>query len=349
MERWLRGWGFYVGFGLLIGGLYLRALSVKPSTQLRVVQAPPQESVLEWWPKDLGPSAFARAAARAPAAAAALSMLTLLMAGAGIGGVVLTLRALVTGRIREIWRFTAPGGAGPPAWTFGELTRIIFLTVMVALLLPFLRPAFFPPAPDGRIDAHLWITVSMCALDAFLIVAILAFASGKAATLWRAFGVSRGELIPRIAAALRAYLTVFPWLFLLLFLVVEGARAVGLKPPVEPIQQLIFGERRPLVLALTVVLGCVIGPLAEELFFRGVVYTAIRRRLPRAAAIMASGAAFSILHTNPLGFLPITALGCLLAYLYERTGSLISPLVVHVAHNTLLLSLALLVKRLMTD
>ena len=35
------------------------------------------------------------------------------------------------------------------------------------------------------------------------------------------------------------------------------------------------------------------------------------------------------------------ALGCLLAYLYERTGTIVSPLAVHVLHNTFLMSLAM--------
>ena len=345
MQRLLRGWLLYAIFGVLIGLLYVRAVPVKfGAATVGVVEAPSQKHALEWWPSNLDAAAFKQAAARSPAMACALSLLTVIMAGLGVGGLAVTLRALGNGRIRDVWRFPS---ARLPAWTFEELGRITLLTVMIAMLLPFARLSFLFDELDGQPDTHLWLTLSMCVLDVFVIVAILAFALGKDASLRQTFGVSRGELAARLSIAFRAYLAAFPWLFLLLFLLVEGARAFGLKPPIEPIQQLIFQEHRPIILALTVILACVIGPLAEELFSRGVVYAAIRRRTSRVAAILASGAAFSALHANPVGFLPIMALGCLLAYRYERTGSLVSSVAVHIMHNTLLLSLALAFRLLM--
>lgn len=135
-------------------------------------------------------------------------------------------------------------------------------------------------------------------------------------------------------------------MFALLIGTVELVRRFGLQPPIEPIQELVFNEDRPSVLALTVALACVVGPVTEELFFRGVLYAAIRQRTSRLVSMLASGAIFSLIHTNPIGFLPIMLLGCLLAYVYERTGSLIGPLAVHMFHNTLLMSLALVFRRL---
>jgi membrane protease YdiL (CAAX protease family) len=139
----------------------------------------------------------------------------------------------------------------------------------------------------------------------------------------------------------------FPWLFIALWLTVEAARALGVEPPVEPIQELVFQEDRTAVLALTALLACLVGPVAEECFFRGVVFAALRRRVSRAAAMGVSAGAFALLHGNPIGFPSIWLLGCLLAYLYERTGSLAAPLAVHVLHNTLLMSTALMVRRVM--
>ena len=103
----------------------------------------------------------------------------------------------------------------------------------------------------------------------------------------------------------------------------------------------------PLVIGLLVVLSCVIAPVAEELFFRGVLFAAVRQRLSRGWAILASGAAFALIHTNPVGFLPIMLIGSLLAYLYERTGSLAAPIAVHILHNTFLMSIGLVVRWLM--
>jgi len=58
-------------------------------------------------------------------------------------------------------------------------------------------------------------------------------------------------------------------------------------------------------------------------------------------AMLLSGALFSLVHTNVIGFVPILVLGCFLADLYERTGSLGAPIAIHMLHNTFLLGIAL--------
>jgi len=133
----------------------------------------------------------------------------------------------------------------------------------------------------------------------------------------------------------------------LLWGIVSTSQRLGIEPPIEPIHELLFMDQPRLVLGLTVVLSCLIGPVAEEFFFRGVLFTAVRRHTSRTVAMLASGAAFAMAHTNVLGFLPIVLLGCLLADLYERTGSLVAPIAVHVVHNSLLVGLALTLKALL--
>ena len=220
---------------------------------------------------------------------------------------------------------------------------------MVACLMPFVRVALLYYQPNWQLDAHLWVAVSMVLLDTCLILTVLVFAAekGRGRSPWRALGLSSRRATPAIGLGVRGYLSVFPWLFLLLFLIAEAARAFGWEPPIEPIHELVFEEQRPMVLLLTSVLACAVGPIAEEFFFRGVVYTALRQRLSRLVAILSSGAIFALIHANPVGFLPIMVLGCLLAYLYERTGSLASPLAIHIVHNTFLMALAMAFRRLM--
>nr|HPN66915.1 CPBP family intramembrane metalloprotease [Candidatus Omnitrophota bacterium] len=58
------------------------------------------------------------------------------------------------------------------------------------------------------------------------------------------------------------------------------------------------------------------------------------RRIGARNAIIAVSLVFSLLHLNIVSFFPILALGVLLAYLYERTGSIIPCIAVHVVHNT---------------
>jgi membrane protease YdiL (CAAX protease family) len=87
--------------------------------------------------------------------------------------------------------------------------------------------------------------------------------------------------------------------------------------------------------------------VAEEILFRGVVYPSLRRHIPMLAAMIASGSLFALIHGNWLGVLPITLLGVLLAYLYERTGSLLAPIAVHIFHNIFLISKVMLMNALL--
>jgi membrane protease YdiL (CAAX protease family) len=344
IQRLLRGRLLYWGLGLLIVFLYARMMPVKVVESHAVADAPQTDEAAEWWPNRLDGAALQQIAVREPRIAITVLVLSVCIVGMGLSGFALALWGVWTGRIRSVWRFTS---RRLPRWSFGELGRITALILMITSLLPFVRLAILSLQVGGGDDPHLWVTVSMLFLDAFAILAILTFAVGKGRSVWKTFGFSTRHLWPSIVAGFRGYLAVFPWLFILLFLVVELARHFGLKPPMEPIQELVFEEHRPGILALTVLLACVIGPVAEELFFRGVVYPAIRQRTSRMVAMLMSGAAFSLIHANLLGFLPIMALGCLLANLYERTGSLAGPLAIHVLHNTLLMSLALVFRQLM--
>jgi membrane protease YdiL (CAAX protease family) len=77
----------------------------------------------------------------------------------------------------------------------------------------------------------------------------------------------------------------------------------------------------------------IITPVAEEMFFRGVLYPALRKRLPAAPAIVLSSAVFGAAHLDSMrthAFL----LGLVAAILVEYTGSLVPAVLAHAGMNT---------------
>jgi membrane protease YdiL (CAAX protease family) len=78
---------------------------------------------------------------------------------------------------------------------------------------------------------------------------------------------------------------------------------------------------------------CVLVPVAEETFFRGFAYPPLRRRYGALPAMLATAAAFGVLHVQIVNFLPIFLLGFILVLLYERTGSLLPPIALHAVNN----------------
>jgi CAAX protease family protein len=79
---------------------------------------------------------------------------------------------------------------------------------------------------------------------------------------------------------------------------------------------------------------CVIAPLTEEVLFRGVVFSALRRRLAAAPAALVGGALFGVVHGPPLGSaIQLALLGIALCVLYDRTGSILPCVGLHSAYN----------------
>lgn len=99
-------------------------------------------------------------------------------------------------------------------------------------------------------------------------------------------------------------------------------------------------EGSPGTIAAALASALVVAPAAEELFFRGLLFRALRARAGAAFAASASAVAFGVVHLSredPVGsVVPVTVAVCLglgLALLYERRGNLVAPLAAHVAFN----------------
>ena len=89
--------------------------------------------------------------------------------------------------------------------------------------------------------------------------------------------------------------------------------------------------------AWTLWLGAaLIAPVSEELFFRGLIQTVVRNVTGRPwFAVAATGVAFGLVHSQQPQVIPtIAVLGVILGISYERSGSLVTPITVHVLFNT---------------
>ena len=85
-----------------------------------------------------------------------------------------------------------------------------------------------------------------------------------------------------------------------------------------------------------VILAVVAAPLAEEVFYRGMFYNALRRHLNPFLAALIQGLVFGLMH--PFGLADragIASFGFCLAMLYEWRKTLLSPIFLHGLFNTL--------------
>jgi CAAX protease family protein len=90
---------------------------------------------------------------------------------------------------------------------------------------------------------------------------------------------------------------------------------------------------------IQILLIAIAAPIGEEVCFRGMLFGGLRERLPIWAAALISAALFGLLHvTTGISVVPpLIAFGFLLALLYERTGSIVPCILLHMLNNSVAL------------
>jgi membrane protease YdiL (CAAX protease family) len=220
--------------------------------------------------------------------------------------------------------------------------------------------------PMSFVSAAMW---SVCAIAAFdFIFALLLASSGTPAAL---------DLVSRVLCEAAAFVGTL----LLLTLVHERERplsdvlalrrvpiallavavlfGVALQGPINLITGVIYG-RYPLPedqielirelfavkamhqrVAIVVAAGLV-GPIVEEMLFRGGILRGLLRRHGPVRAVVGIAVFFALAHREPRNFLPDFLGGVAMGYARIATGSLFPAIAVHAAFNTTSVVLALL-------
>lgn len=106
-------------------------------------------------------------------------------------------------------------------------------------------------------------------------------------------------------------------------------------------QVLRTAQRLPDIIAL-VFAGTVLAPVAEELFYRGMVYPVFRKHLGPAWGAIIAGLVFGLAHFDLWRGLPLAVGGAILCYMYEKSGSILVPMVAHGLWNGTMFAIILL-------
>ncbi len=88
---------------------------------------------------------------------------------------------------------------------------------------------------------------------------------------------------------------------------------------------------------LLMILIAVVAPLAEELFFRGMLYPLLRQRLSIWPSILVNGLLFSLIHILPPLLPGLFLVGVVLAWVREKSGSIVPCILLHALQNGIVL------------
>jgi len=78
---------------------------------------------------------------------------------------------------------------------------------------------------------------------------------------------------------------------------------------------------------------CLVGPLVEELFFRGALFRGLRQRNTPGMTTFGVAAFFAAAHQDGRVFLPILLVGLAMTHLRALSGSILPAIVLHVTFN----------------
>ena len=241
-----------------------------------------------------------------------------------------------------------PSGVATYAtWTIIDIA-IGFAVALVAIFL-LSAAIVFPFADDESPEALLAAAIVQSIWYGVIIFSVYRLARRKGGS-WRELGLrGTSEAPPKAFAALQGttpataaiplsqiLLTIISGYFASIGLVI----VYGLLAQVAGIDALLPDAQVPRAYFdndwLLPVLGLAIigaAPFAEELLFRGFLYAWLRRLRGFFVAALISGFVFSLAHLDPGLIIPFTGVGVVLAYAYERTGSLAAPIGVHFVFN----------------
>lgn len=235
----------------------------------------------------------------------------------------------------------------PAAWGIWDGVKVFAWLVCAAQALALAHTALHLGRWPGW-DRHLAATMNTLALDLMAIGLVGLLILRRARRPVREFlGMDAAPLGRLVAIGLRSYLLWIPIFAAGIVVVMQVVRWFHIEPTPQAVVVMLLQESRPRLLLALMGLVAVVGPVAEEILFRGVTYGALRRRWGVRWAVVGSAALFAALHGDPIALVPIFVLGLLLAGLYERTGSLIPSMTVHIVHNSVMLMVAITVRDLL--
>ncbi len=160
-----------------------------------------------------------------------------------------------------------------------------------------------------------------------LLVAKLTFTHG----LKRGFALSMRHWLYDTGRGLVGALAVLPICYVLRYVAIQLLPPD--QPPVHQLLTMIAEGTRAQQIAV-ILAAVVLAPLAEEMFFRGLLQTMLRKYLHSPwLAIALGSAAFAAVHLPVQDIPAIFALSVVLGYNYERCGRLYASILMHALFN----------------
>lgn len=240
-----------------------------------------------------------------------------------------------------------PDGADLPAepqtgapqsnpWSWVDVALMAGLIVLLFAGGAFLLRDVFRAAGSGIVQASLGLSIALAVLEAVAITGVVWLVGLKRRGLgWEAVGL-RLPSGQWVVAALLLGAGVIPFAGLVALAVRTILGQADQNPLIPFLAPSGFSW---LGFVSMLILGGLAAPFAEELFFRGVLYTWLRGRWGVWAAVIISSLIFGVLHGEPAQAIAAILMGVLMAWVFEKSRSLWPSVIIHATINSVNIAL----------
>jgi len=220
-------------------------------------------------------------------------------------------------------------GARPAMWGLGDMARAgILVLAIFALLVMASVGLYWAIASETGPLSPVWLIALVFAGEAIMIYPAWRFGPRRHGGGWSRLGLRRFETQGAIGLVVVGMLGI--WISSGVWGLINARLGWQMQENILPE---FGGGLSGLLVAM--VLGAVVAPVAEEIFFRGFLYTGLRARWGKWAGLIITSLLFSLMHVLPGVLVPIFFMGLILGWLYERTGSIWPAVIVHGLNNAL--------------
>jgi len=265
------------------------------------------------------------------------TQITMTIAGLVVGLTMATMNLIYS-------RWPRASQSGPTPWTLWDCFKLAALWYVGRLALhAIFRVSAIPPA----FGPGYWVAEIFSAV--LLVGALLHIACTERNAPLSALGIHWRGLPGAIGTGALGLIVIYPFMVL----IVAAAASWFPDAAIEDTVAALLGTQQQRTVVIASVAVIVFVPVAEEMFYRGMVQPLLQRWLGGWNGLMFTALFFAAAHVRAERNLyllpPLFILGLGLGYTYNRSRSMAAPIALHVFYNGFVVLLILSHRQILTE
>ncbi|MCX5687215.1 MAG: hypothetical protein NTV71_00980, partial [Candidatus Omnitrophica bacterium] len=156
----------------------------------------------------------------------------------------------------------------PVLWGIMDVVKVVIIVMFLGYVLITASSIISKPL-HFNMDINLFMILITFLIDIIAGIVILCFVLVKYRGKLSNLGIARAGFYKNILSGITAYMFILPILIAVLILSMLFLSAIGYKSPPQPVFDMLFEEKRSNVVLFLTIFVSILGPIIEEIFFRG--------------------------------------------------------------------------------